>query len=89
MLSPARAPRFGSAQERIAALESERRRLADEAEFCPGGRALPPKPKSDFDRNDAALKTQRTRAEPAGRGGAQGNELYDQGLVKRRRLWKP
>jgi hypothetical protein len=47
------------AQERIAALESEQRRLADEAEFYPAGRPLPPKLKSDVDRNDAALKAQR------------------------------
>jgi hypothetical protein len=38
------------AQERIAALESEQRRLADEAELYPGGRPLPPKLKSDVDR---------------------------------------
>jgi hypothetical protein len=47
------------AEQRILLLEAERKKLADEAEFYPGGRPMPPKLKSDIDRNDAALKAQR------------------------------
>ena len=73
---------------RIVALEGERKKLADEAEFYPGGRPLPPKLKSDIDRNDAALKAQRAFLQNQQGEEARVNELYDEQLAKLRKLWK-
>jgi hypothetical protein len=77
-----------SAQDRIVALEAERKKLADEVEFYPGGRPLPPKLKSDIDRNDAALKAQRAFLQNQQGEAARINELYDDQLAKLRKLWK-
>jgi hypothetical protein len=76
------------AKERIVALEAERKTLADEAEFYPGGRPLPPKLKSDIDRNDAALKAQRAFLQNQQGEEARINELYDEQLAKLKKLWK-
>jgi hypothetical protein len=76
------------AEQRIVVLEGERRKLADEAEFYPGGRALPPKLKSDLDRNDAALKAQRALLQNQQGEAARINELFDTQLAKLRKLWK-
>ena len=76
------------AKERIIALEKDRKKLGDETEFYPGGRPLPPKLKSDIDRNDAALKAQRAFLQNQQGEEARINELYDDQLAKLRKLWK-
>jgi hypothetical protein len=76
------------AKARIVALEGERKKLGDEAEFYPGGRPLPTKLKSDIDRNDAALKAQRAFLQNQQGEQARVNELYDEQLTKLKKLWK-
>ena len=76
------------AKARIVALEGERKKLGDEAEFYPDGRPLPTKLKSDIDRNDAALKAQRAFLQNQQGEQARVNELYDEQLTKLKKLWK-
>jgi hypothetical protein len=75
------------AEQRIVLLEAERRRLADEVEFYPDGR-LPPKLKSDIDRNDAALKAQRAFLQNQQGEAKRINDLFDAQLAQLRKLWK-
>jgi hypothetical protein len=86
--SPAPTARSVSRRRGSFALEGERKKLGDEAEFYPGGRPLPTKLKSDIDRNDAALKAQRAFLQNQQGEQARVNELYDEQLTKLKKLWK-
>jgi hypothetical protein len=73
-------------QARLADLERERKPLVDEAEFYPG-RQLPPKLKSQFDANDAALAAQRAAQLQQEDELVRINRFYDAELERLKRLW--
>lgn len=73
-------------EDRLKELQAERRPLESEAEFY-AGRRLPPKLKSAFDANDAALEAQKVAAVNQQAELARVNRLYDVELDRLRRLW--
>ncbi len=73
-------------EDRLKELQVERRPLENEAEFYAGKR-LPPKLKSQFDANDAALEAQKEAASNQQAELSRVNRLYDIELERLRRLW--
>ncbi|GAB1388467.1 MAG: hypothetical protein AMXMBFR78_36300 [Rubrivivax sp.] len=73
-------------EDRLKELQAERRPLESEAEFFAGKR-LPPKLKSAFDANDAAVEAQKEAASNQQAELARVNRLYDVELERLRRLW--
>lgn len=73
-------------EERMKELQAERKPLMNEAEFYAGKR-LPPKLKSQFDANDAALEAQKEAATTQQAELERLNRLYDNELARLRRLW--
>lgn len=73
-------------ETRIADLMRERKPLLDDAEFYKG-KALPNKLKAALDANDAALSAQKALAQNQQGEVVRINQLYDDELVKLRKLW--
>ena len=75
-------------ERRMAQLQTERKRLLDEAEFYPSGN-LPPKLRRDLDSNTAVIAAQTQAIANQRDEAAQKNAFYDEELVKLRKLWLP
>ena len=73
---------------RMAQLQTERKRLLDEAEFYPSGN-LPPKLRRDLDGNTAVIAAQTQAIANQQDEAAQKNAFYDEELAKLRKLWRP
>jgi len=73
---------------RMEQLQSERKRLLDEAEFYPKGN-LPPKLRRDIDANSAVIAAQTQAIANQKDEAEQKNAFYDEELAKLRKLWGP
>lgn len=73
-------------EDRVKELQAERKPLTNEAEFYAGKR-LPPKLKTQFDANDAAVEAQKEVAATQQAELERVNRLYDNELARLRRLW--
>ena len=75
-------------ERRMVQLQTERKRLLDEAEFYPKGN-LPPKLRRDLDGNSAVIAAQLQAISLQKDEAAQKNAFYDEELAKLRKLWLP